>query len=166
MRAHRAYRSSTPRRCVAPLPRASRWLRCTIAGMTLLASLPGWTIAQGIQPSAATRASLESVAAPRIDSLPGAFFVERRAIAEPVVTARRAREAPLWAPALSALVPGAGQAVLDQDRWIAYAAVELMAWLRYASDHSEAQSEQRRYRNIAANVARALYSTGTPPEGS
>jgi hypothetical protein len=74
--------------------------------------------------------------------------------------------APWWAPVVSAVVPGAGQAALRQDRWIAFAAVEAFSWLRYVSDRQEAARGRRRYQRIADQVARALYTPGDPATGS
>jgi hypothetical protein len=79
-------------------------------------------------------------------------------------TSRRA--APWWAPLASAVVPGAGQAALGHDRWIAFAAVEGLSWLRYVNDRHEAHRERRGYQRLANEVARALYSTGAPAAGS
>ena len=76
------------------------------------------------------------------------------------------RPAPWWAPLASAAVPGSGQAAMRQDRWIAYAAIEGVAWLRWATDQHEARRERRAYQRIANQVARALYSDGTPLAGS
>ena len=70
---------------------------------------------------------------------------------------------PWWAPLASAVVPGAGQAALRQDRALAYLAVETYGWLRYASDIREARRERAGYRNLAARVARANLSEARPP---
>ena len=63
-----------------------------------------------------------------------------------------------WAPVVSAIVPGAGQTMLGQDRGIAYFAVEGYAWLRYASDIREARQQRNSYRRLAADVARAYFA--------
>lgn len=88
-----------------------------------------------------------------------------RDIGWPAARAIRAR-APWWAPLASAALPGAGQAVLGQDRWIAFAAVEGMSWMRYAADRRDARRERRGYQRLANQVARALYSDGAPMPGS
>lgn len=75
------------------------------------------------------------------------------------------RRAPWWAPAASAIVPGSGQAALGQDRWLAFASVEGLAWLRYAADVDEGRAERRAYRQLADRVARALFG-GTRPIGN
>ena len=70
--------------------------------------------------------------------------------------------APWWAPLASAAVPGSGQAVLGQDRWLAFAALEGLAWFRYTADLREAQRERREYRSLADRVARALFGAARP----
>lgn len=72
-------------------------------------------------------------------------------------------DAPWWAPLASAVVPGAGQVSLGQDRALAYFAVEAYGWLRYASDIREARRQRAGYRDLAARVARANLSEARPP---
>lgn len=69
---------------------------------------------------------------------------------------------PWWAPLVSAAIPGGGQAVLGQDRSLAYFAVEAYGWLRYASDVREARRQRDGYRHLAARVARANLSENRP----
>lgn len=69
-----------------------------------------------------------------------------------------------WAPAASALVPGAGQARLRQDRFVAYLAVEGFLWARYAIDHRAGVEERNRYRDLAVRVSRAPFP-GPKPQG-
>ncbi|HEX8850877.1 MAG TPA: hypothetical protein VF761_15205 [Gemmatimonadaceae bacterium] len=69
-----------------------------------------------------------------------------------------------WAPAASALVPGAGQARLRQDRFVAYLAVEGFLWARYAVDHRAGVEERNRYRDLALRVSRAPFP-GPKPQG-
>jgi hypothetical protein len=75
------------------------------------------------------------------------------------------REEPAsWMPPLgSALIPGSGQGLLRQDRALAYLAVEVYGWLRYASDVREGKRERNGYRALAAGVARAYLSDESPP---
>ena len=79
---------------------------------------------------------------------------------QPVQVQREAR--PWLAPLASAIVPGAGQGLLGQDRALAYVAVEAYGWLRYASDIREGQRQRRGYRRLAARVARAYLSDVRP----
>lgn len=104
------------------------------------------------------------VRAPAADA-PDATAGLARAVAREVGIARRG-DAPWWAPIASAIVPGAGQAAMGQDRWIAFVAFEGAALLRYSADRQEGERERRTYRRLANQVARALYSTGTPPSGA
>jgi hypothetical protein len=70
-----------------------------------------------------------------------------------------------WAPVASALLPGAGQAMLRQGRSVPYLALEAYAWLRYATDTHEARRQRSAYRDLARNVARAAFSS-SPPVGT
>ena len=72
-----------------------------------------------------------------------------------------ARSTP-WAVLASAVVPGAGQAILRQDRFIAYLAVEAYAWARYAADAREGRRARATYRNLASEVARRPFSITRP----
>ena len=69
-----------------------------------------------------------------------------------------------WAPAASAIVPGAGQARLRQDRFVAYLAVEGFLWARYATDHRAGVHERNQYRSLALRVSRAAFP-GPKPQG-
>ena len=75
--------------------------------------------------------------------------------------APRARQS-WWPPLASAVVPGAGQAMLGQDRALAYLAVEGYGWLRYASDVREGRRQRNGYRDLAARVARAYLADDSP----
>ena len=67
-----------------------------------------------------------------------------------------------WAVLASALVPGTGQALLGQDRFIAYLAVEAFAWARYRADSREGQRARATYRRLASEVARRPFSVVRP----
>jgi hypothetical protein len=79
----------------------------------------------------------------------------------PATPVARARQS-WWPPLASAVLPGAGQAMLGQDRALAYIAVEGYGWLRYASDVREGQRQRSAYRALAARVARAYLSDDSP----
>ena len=72
---------------------------------------------------------------------------------------------PWWAPLASAALPGAGQAKLKQDRFVAYLAVEGFLWLRYANDRREGIRQRDAYRNVALQVSRADFA-GPKPSGN
>ncbi len=67
-----------------------------------------------------------------------------------------------WAPVASLVMPGAGQALLRQDRFVAYLALEAWAVLEFASQRTEARRQQNRYRALARDVARSLYGPAYP----
>jgi hypothetical protein len=67
-----------------------------------------------------------------------------------------------WSVLASSVIPGAGQALLNQDRVVAYLAVEAYAWARYAADAREGRRARASYRNLAAEVARRPFSMTRP----
>ncbi len=67
-----------------------------------------------------------------------------------------------WAPVASLLLPGAGQALLRQDRFIAYLAIEAWSILEFANQRTEGRRQQNRYRALARDVARSLYGPTLP----
>jgi hypothetical protein len=69
---------------------------------------------------------------------------------------------PWYAPIASLAVPGLGQAVLRNDRALAYLAVEVYSLLEYRSHRAEGRRGQSRYREIAHDVARALFGGDRP----
>ncbi len=70
---------------------------------------------------------------------------------------------PPWtAPIASAIVPGAGQAVLGQQRSVAYLALEAFVWLQYFKDQRDWRQQRAAYRGLAATVARSPFSASTP----
>jgi hypothetical protein len=75
---------------------------------------------------------------------------------------RRVGTPPWWTPLASAVVPGAGQAKLGQDRFVGYLAVETYALLQYFTDRREAQRKREEYRDLARRVARAFFSEERP----
>jgi len=69
-------------------------------------------------------------------------------------------EVPPWtAPLASVLVPGAGQAILRQNRFVAYLAVEGFVWLQYFKDRRDWRQQRAAYRDLAAQVARSPFTT-------
>ncbi len=61
-----------------------------------------------------------------------------------------------WVPLSSAIVPGSGQIRLGQNRFIAYAAVEVWALVGYVTGETAARRERDRYLGLARDVARAF----------
>ncbi|MGQ0639398.1 MAG: hypothetical protein ACT4P6_01300 [Gemmatimonadaceae bacterium] len=69
----------------------------------------------------------------------------------------RAPSRSAWAVASSFVLPGAGQAMLRQERFVPYVAAEAFFFIRYAQHARDARRERDRYRTLAANVARAPF---------
>jgi hypothetical protein len=67
------------------------------------------------------------------------------------------RDSSWWVPLASAVVPGTGQALLGQDRFVAYLAMELFAFLGYLDQHAAVLRATDRYEALAGNVARSLF---------
>jgi hypothetical protein len=80
-------------------------------------------------------------------------------------SAAGARVPSWWTPLTSSVAPGSGQAILGQNRWIAYAATEAYVLARYAADAREGRRQRDRYRALARDVARAGFG-GDRPDGS
>ena len=73
---------------------------------------------------------------------------------------------PSWtAPIASAILPGAGQAILHQQRFVAYLAVEGFVWLQYFKDLRDWRQQRSLYRDLAARVARSPF-TGNAAVGA
>jgi len=73
-----------------------------------------------------------------------------------------ARPATWWAPVASALLPGAGQALLRQQRSLAYVVAEAFMVIQAARIQTDFGDARKRYRNIAADVARLPFGTDRP----
>lgn len=73
--------------------------------------------------------------------------------------------APWWAPAASAVVPGAGQFVLKQQRSVAYLVAEGFLVVQYLAARRDRNNERAAYRALANDVARKQFG-GSMPQGS
>lgn len=78
---------------------------------------------------------------------------------QPVRAGPRTRQ---YAPLLSAVVPGSGQYLLGQDRFVVYAAVEALVWWQYGKHAGEQVQQQRAFKEFARRVARAHFSANAP----
>jgi hypothetical protein len=74
----------------------------------------------------------------------------------------KATRSSAWAILASAAIPGSGQAVLKQDRFVAYLAAEAYAWARYLADAREGRRARGAYRRLASEVARRPFSADRP----
>jgi hypothetical protein len=109
------------------------------------------------QPVGVTAGARPATPAPNIDTVGGS---PKRIRLGPLSIPRR--DSSWWVPLASAVVPGSGQALLGQDRFIAYLALETFALLGYVDQHKAQLRATSQYQALASNVARSLYSTDRP----
>lgn len=72
------------------------------------------------------------------------------------------RVPPALAPVASAILPGAGQYLQKQDRWVAYLAVEGLGWWKLVHDRNERSRQEAEFKTLARTVARARFSAEGP----
>lgn len=138
--------------------RARRIAAGRLIAVTLLGALGPWgpmrAQAPIVEPRAVTRLLGQSdVGQPRARD------------ADPAIAAVRGVRPPWWTPLASAVLPGAGQARLGQDRSAAYVAIEGYLWLRYLNDSRAGSRARRQYRDLALRVSRASFQ-GPKPVGN
>ena len=139
---------------VATFALASCVLHSAIAGSALRA--------QTVHPQSA-------VIPPSTMVLPAAsFYAAPAALTTPSVSSARSGSSTPGASSIRRLkrgdaaflaslaVPGAGQYMLEQQRWIPYAALEAWAWIRYLDRRSNARALSHRYKDFAWDVARRV----------
>lgn len=142
------------------MPRAlRRWLMPAPAALALLSTAPRGAAAQAGDPILAPRAVTLLLREP--DTTVIGPTPLRTA---PLWGAPDDRRVPWWTPLASAVVPGAGQARLGQDRFVAYAAMEGYLWIRYLTDARAGGAARRRYRDLALRVSRSQFP-GPKPVG-
>lgn len=115
---------------------------------------PAWAQHQSTARAGVARARVDAVGARRAEAGGGAPWDG----GVPLREAERRR----WAPVASLILPGAGQALLHQDRFIAYLALEAWSVLEFANQRTEARRQRNRYRSLARDVARSLYEQPHP----
>jgi hypothetical protein len=109
------------------------------------------------QPVGVTAGARPATPAPKIDTVGGS---PKRIRLGPLSIPRR--DSSWWVPLASAAVPGSGQAMLGQDRFIAYLALETFAVLGYVDQRNAQQRATSQYQAVASNVARSLYGSDRP----
>lgn len=67
-----------------------------------------------------------------------------------------------FAPIASAIIPGSGQFLLGNDRFIAYVAVEALSWWKYGKDVSEQRAQEAEYKSLARRQARSHFTSESP----
>lgn len=71
------------------------------------------------------------------------------------------RDSAWWVPLASSLLPGFGQKLLGQDRFVGYLAIEAYALAGYFTGQSAVRRERHRYIALARDVARAFVPGNT-----
>jgi hypothetical protein len=70
---------------------------------------------------------------------------------------------PSWlTPIVSAVVPGAGQLALGQDRFAGYLAIESYGWIRFLRHNADGRRGRSAYRRLAEDVARSVFGGPLP----
>lgn len=67
---------------------------------------------------------------------------------------------PAFALLSSGIVPGAGQYLLGESRWVPYLVVEIWGWISYFDRHGSARETERQYRDLAWLVPRGRLTGG------
>jgi len=122
-------------------------------GLVLLVLLADAAVvhSQRVDPAAVTTAHFaDSVAAPG-DA--------------PISGARVSNSTLRYAPIASAILPGSGQFMFRHDRFIAYAAVEVLSWWKYIKDSQEQNRQEALFKELARGAARSHFSTTLPDGG-
>jgi hypothetical protein len=63
-----------------------------------------------------------------------------------------------YAPLISAVVPGGGQLVLGEGRFLVYTVIEVIGWWNYQKNRNELSHETEVFKAIASGVARAPFT--------
>src|SRR5215510_5756291 len=58
----------------------------------------------------------------------------------------------------SLVIPGSGQYMLGNDRFVAYFAVEVLGWWKYSKDIAERSARERDFKALAVSVARKNFA--------
>jgi hypothetical protein len=69
-----------------------------------------------------------------------------------------------FSPIASVIIPGSGQYMLGNDRFIGYLAVEVLSWLQYAKNAREQTTQEAEFKSLARRVARAGFASGSPDD--
>lgn len=101
--------------------------------------------------------ALSVTAAGTLDTL-----VANHSIRLKTTSANRATASPWWAPVASAIVPGAGQFALGQQRSVAYLVSEVYLLVQGFAARADYNRDRNEYRQIAADVARRNFGNAKP----
>jgi hypothetical protein len=76
----------------------------------------------------------------------------------------RSSTAQKYSPIASVILPGSGQYILGNDRFIGYLAVEVLTWLQYAKNAREQATQEAEFKLLARRVARRAFAPGSPDD--
>ena len=124
-------------------PSSARWLAGAFAAAMAQVCLPGIASAQpDARPAGVTTGPLRAAALTPTPARPRDGLMSR--------------DSAWWVPLSSTLLPGLGQVRLGQDRFVAYAAVEVYSIVGYLAGEAAVRRERHRYLALARDVARAF----------
>lgn len=156
------------RRCKAGAAAASRgaYLCAVLWLLPLTAPLAQARIAPAVAPlqGQESRSWFRSPACSAVEACGALSEAADRPNALPVQGASDSSAPSYWTVLASAAVPGSGQALLSQRRFVAYLAFEAIAWTRYDHERRQFRAARARYRRLAADIARTPFSA-TRPDG-
>ena len=141
---------------ILPQQGRAQWSPTPGAGTQWLADTPGPVSAPaGIARPPAVRSATQ------LDAGDSAVASSRRSLVIPPTVTHH----DWWIPVASAVVPGAGQARLGEDRFVGYMAVEGFLWIRYLTDRRAGIDARNAYRDMALRVSRSAFP-GPKPQGN
>lgn len=116
-----------------------------------------------VSPARAQRVEPVAVTAPRVSN--ASDSLARSPFDAPTSGPRVSEGSLRYAPIASAIAPGAGQFMLGHDRFVVYAAVEVLTWWKYFKDTREQTRQEALFKELARNAARSHFSTTLPDGG-
>ena len=149
---HLARRSRQPGRRLAPVAVVAWW---AVALPLLGQAGPTDSRALAPGPVEAPAALAARVLVPPHEG--GSTSGSRLAVLAGVRDPARSARAPWWAPVASALVPGAGQFALGQQRSVGYVVAEAYLLLQALGARRDGDRQRDAYRELAASVARRRF---------
>ncbi len=114
--------------------------------------------------AASVRGQSPAAVVPRIvDDTPANFTLRaRQPVVHPAIPRHVSSGVQAFAPVASAIVPGTGQILLGNDRFVVYAAVEAFSWWNYGKAVRDQANQETNSKILARRVGRAHFTTGSP----
>lgn len=137
-----------------------RGLRVISGVATILIVASSLTSTLSAQPSLVSVQASALTRIPTTDAPPSTTLSDETGTQ--ALLAADAQKAPWWAPAVSAVVPGAGQFVLGQQRSVAYLVAEGFLVVQALSAQRDGNRDRNEYRALASDVARRNFGQSRP----